>query len=272
MKRISILTMVLLVLGPSVTKARYYGLARYRTRWSIHTQSLISGDVRYSPYAFKYGHSGLVPGDVRYSPYAFSHKNSGLVTDGWYGPYCYPYTPVGLSCPAADAADCDTQRSCGDSAPDEAQVSYAQKVQARRERIRQLKQARGQANAIRQTDGKQIISNYLKGKNIDFRTNRLLCIDDKTISVDFLLKDRNIIIKYWNPVEILALDQKPEYKRNYYERYLESWKDFGGKHQRSGGKIFQIISANPDEISARLTDHHELISAEKVYALDRTAP
>ena len=272
MKRISILTMVLLVVGPSVAKARHYGLARYRTRWSIHTQSLISGDVRYSPYAFKYGHSGLVPGDVRYSPYAFSHKNSGLVTDGWYGPYGYPYTPVGLSCPAADAADCDTYGSCGDSAPDEAQVTYAQKVRARKRRVAQLEQSRRQANATVQADAKQIISDYLKGRNIDFRTNRVLCIDGKTISVDFLLKDRNIIIKYWDPAETLAVEQKAEYKRISYERYLASWKDFAGEYQESGGKIFQIISCEPDEILARLTDYHELISAEKVYALGQTTP
>ncbi|KPL22525.1 MAG: hypothetical protein AMJ75_07885 [Phycisphaerae bacterium SM1_79] len=279
MKRISILTMVVLVVGSSTAKARYYGLARYRTRWSIHTQGLISGDVRYSPYAFRYGHSGLVPGDVRYSPYAFSHKRSGLVSDEWCGSYGYPYALFGSSYRVIHVVGCGDHPSSGasghsrDNLSDQAQLSYAEKVEARKERIRELRESRQQANRLRQTDGKQIIADYLRGKNVDFRTNRLLSIDGKTVSVDFLLEDRNIIIKYWNPAEIVFLDQKPEHKKVLYKNYLEAWKDFCGEYLRAGGKIFQIISADTKEISAKLSLWPDLDDGERMYALaqDRAA-
>lgn len=253
MKRISILTVVLLTVLTSMTKGDYYRYYSWRDRvhWSIHTHGLIPGDVRYSPYARKHGNSGLVPYWVRYSPYAFSHKNpSGLVND-------YASSTSSISYVPQDYSDKDSGRTgyCSNGAyrPGQIQESYEDKVQARKERIGRLKESRGKACVTRQRDGKEIIAQYLRDEKINFRTNRVLSIDDKTISIDFVLEGGNIIIKYWNPMEIVSLEQKPAYKKKIYERYLESWKDFCGKYQRAGGKIYQIISADTDEISAGLT-------------------
>ena len=115
--------------------------------------------------------------------------------------------------------------------------------------------------------GNQIVAAYLRSKNIDFRTNRLLQIDGKTISVDFQLTDRNVIVKYWDPVEILALDQQAQYRKLAYENYLKSWKDFCGQYQREGGKIYSIVSADSAEILAKLTDCSELNGELTTYAL-----
>ena len=98
----------------------------------------------------------------------------------------------------------------------------------------------------------EIISKYLKNNNIDFRIDRILAISNMTISVDFLIKDKNIIIKYWNPEEILLLKQQPEYKRNSYEKYLTEWKGFCQEYMKTGGKIHQIVSAKEQEILAKL--------------------
>ena len=86
MKRISLLTtIVILASVPCLTKARSYFPVRYRTRWSPYAFGLVSGDIKYSPYAFRVGHNGLVPGNVRYSPYAF-----GLISDDvYYSPYAF---------------------------------------------------------------------------------------------------------------------------------------------------------------------------------------
>jgi hypothetical protein len=152
------------------------------------------------------------------------------------------------------------------------QESYAQKVEARKERIERLRQSRQERRMAKARDGKEIISRYLKSKNIDFRTDRILQIEGKTISVDFLLKDKNIIIKYWNPVEIVSLEQQPEYRRNCYEKYLESWKGYCGRYLQTGGKIHQIISADAKEILAKLPLCTELNGDEKTYALAKTEP
>jgi len=257
MKRISILAIVMLTIAPAVTKARSYCPARYRVRWSPYASGLISGDVYYSPYAYQYGHSGLVPGNFRYSPYAYGYKRSGLVADPWGEFAYYPSTIYYDNCHYGSVADCGAHRSSDAlshnlSSLNTMQDSYEQKLEARKENLRRLRESRQEKYIMRAKDGKEIISAYLKIKDIDFRTNRILQIENKTISVDFLLKDRNIIIKYWNPVEILSLEKQADYRRDFYKRYLESWKDFCEKYQRAGGKIYQIISADIEEIIAKL--------------------
>jgi len=73
--------------GGSVAKGYYYGHGygrhswRYRVRWSMHTHSLVPGNLYYSPYAPGHGGTGLIDGHVRYSPYAFGGGRSGLVSD-----------------------------------------------------------------------------------------------------------------------------------------------------------------------------------------------
>jgi len=276
MKRISVLTVLILMILASATKGynyRYYGTWRYRVRWSMHTHSLVPGHVRYSPYAYKYGHPGLVPYWVRYSPYAHSYKHpSGLVNDYASSMSSIYYFPDEFSYKGPGWVACNDSRGardCGNhgSNPDQARESYEQKLEARKDRVKRLRQSRQQRSTSKAKDGKEIIFRYLEGKNIDFRTNRILQIEGKTISVDFLLKDRNTIIKYWNPVEILSLEKQAEYRRNFYEKYLDSWKDFCGEYVKTGGKIYQIVSADVEEISAKLMLCPELNDAEKTYAL-----
>jgi len=248
---------------PVVTRARSYCPVRYRTRWSPYASGLVTGDVYYSPYANKYGQTGLVPGHVRYSPYAYSYKQSGLVVDTAWGFSGYSYTPYYDNCSYHNVTDCGSCQSSGALSHDpsdlaQEQESYQEELEARKERFERLRQSREQKNKIREKDGKEIISCYLKLKNIDFRTNRILQVENKILSVDFILEGKNIIIKYWNPVEILSLEQQPEYRMNFYKRYLETWKDFCGKYQRAGGKIYQVITADTEEILAKLILCHEL--------------
>lgn len=262
MKRISMLAIAMLTIVPSVTKGYYdhaYGSWRYRVRWSPYVFGLVPGEARYSPYAYKYGHSGLVPYWIRYSPYAFSYKHpSGLVDDYassmgsiYYRPDDYSYRNSGL-------VDCDAHRlsyafSHNHSNPSgRMKQSYEKRLRARRAIVEKAKQDRRRINVMRAKDRSEIICGYLRSKNIDFKTNRFLKIDNKTVSVDFLLKDKNIIIKYWNPEEIQSLTHQPEYKRLFYEKYKESSSNFCEEYKKAGGKVYQIESANEREILARL--------------------
>ena len=282
MKRISLFAIVILTIAPGVTKAYIYdygyGSFRYRTRWSPYAFShkrsgLVSGYLRYSPYAFSHKNpSGLVDRDFRYSPYAFSHKNpSGLIHENaGYSPYAFSYKHSGLVADTGYRAcyrtccapvmvvhsvhnwPCAVSRKHSESS-DETKNSYEEKLIARRERIKQLRDSRKQINMAKENDGKEIIYRYLKSRNIDdFETKGLLKINNKTVNVNFLLRDKNIIITYWDLDEVQSLLQQPGYKRNYYERHEQQWKNLCTKYIQTGGKVYLITSADAKEILAKL--------------------
>lgn len=268
MKRISILTIILLMIMTSVGEARRCGYSHssdpYRVRWSIHTQSLISGDVYYSPHAFRFGHTGLVPYWVRYSPYAFSFEHpSGLVNDFASYTRSVNYRPRDYSYKGTSRASCNSGsyvRDCGNNASnlDYNRESYEQKLASRKARARQLREAREQRERIRLEDGSRIVATYLKSRNVDFKTHNYLRIDSQTVSVSFLLEDKNIIVKYWNPDEINLLADKSEYKRNAYIKYLQQWNDFCAEYMSKGGKVCQIVSADQKDICSMLMECQEL--------------
>ena len=259
MKRISLLTIVILAVAPGVSKAYYtYRPVRYRTRWSPYVFShkrsgLISGYVRYNPYAFSHKNpSGLVLDNVRYNPYAFSYGHSGLVSDtGYQACYrtcCAPvmvvhsvhYSPCALSYKRSESSD-------------QTNNSYEEKLIARRERIKKLRDSRKQINMAKANDGKEIICRYLNSRNIDdFEMTGILRINGKMVNVNFLLRDKNIMITYWDLDEVQSLVQQPGYKRNYYEKHEQEWRNLCKKYTQTGGKVYQITSADENEILAKL--------------------
>jgi len=265
MKRISVFTIVMLMLVPGISKARtrYYGISvRFRTRHSPyafshkHPSGLIDGDLQYSPYAVGHYPGGLAPYWLRYSPYAFSNKHpSGLISDhgyyyylpyGYY-PYVYRYRyPGPVDCNPHSYSTSDYEHA---NPSNGTRNSHEEKLRAHRNRI----------NMVRQNDGKEIIYNYLKNKNIDeFQVDRIFSVDNKTVSVNFVFRDKNLIIKYWNPEQLQALLQQPGYKRNFYEKYEQTWMDLYEKHKQAGGKVYHIASANREEILNKLSLCSEL--------------
>jgi len=261
MKRISISAVALLIVMGSMAQGYSYNGydgVRYRVRWSIYAHSLIPGELHYSPYANEYGRTGLIPYWVRYSPYAYSYRHpSGLVDDLaasistiYYRPENYTYSD--FSGPGHLSVRCSYKVVSDTPLPSRGSDSYETKLQNLKIRTQVLDKLRQQRSKITPMDGKDIIAGYLGAQNIDFRTTRILQVEGKTISVDFVLTGRNVLIKYWNPLEILALQHKAEYKQRAYENYLESWKNFCAEFQAAGGKIYQIISSDNDEISTSL--------------------
>ena len=279
MKRISISAVVLLVVTAGVAEARpvygYFGFGynsnRYRTRWSMYTHGLISGDLHYSPYALGHGRTGLAEGHVRYSPYAFGSGRSGLVSDErsrysyGYAPVLYHvvnrYVPVGQSCQSTN-----TSRSSEYGHQSRALKRHRETLEERKARIAALAVARKERSAARANDGKEIITAYLKGNNIPFRITRILSIEGKTVSVDFLVNDGKTIIKYWNPAEIPSKGKQQQLKRKFFENYVQSWKVARDEHLQAGGSVHQIISSDRSEILAKLPQCPDLGGIEKVYA------
>ena len=106
---------------------------------------------------------------------------------------------------------------------------------------------------VKGKDGKEIIYGYLKSRNIDdFKMKGLFKVNNKTVSVDFLLRDKNIMITYRDLGQVQSLSQQSGYKSNYYERHEKAWRNFCEKYIQAGGKVYQIISADEAEILAKL--------------------
>ncbi len=106
---------------------------------------------------------------------------------------------------------------------------------------------------VKVEDGKEIIYRYLKSRNIDdFKMKGLFKVNNKTVSVDFLLRDKNIMITYRDLDQVQSLSQQSGYKRNYYERREKAWRNFCKQYQQAGGKVYQITSADEAEILAKL--------------------
>ena len=258
MKRISLLTIVMLMVASGVAKANIYGYRslRNRVRWSPYAFShkrsgLVSGYLRYSPYAFNHKNpSGLIHEYARYTPYAFSHKNSGLVYDSYsrsYPSYYAPYYRI-WHAPVVYAPNYKHSQSSN-----KANTNYRGKWVARRQIIKQLKDSRMQINMAKAKDAKEIICRYLNSRNInDFEMTGILRIHGKTVNINFLLRDKNIIITYWDLDEVKSLVQQSGYERNYLEKHEQEWKNLCKKYTQTGGNVYPITSADENEILAKL--------------------
>jgi hypothetical protein len=289
MKRISVFTIAILVTLPVVAKASYYPFAsRHRVRWSPYTHGLVYGDVQYSPYAYKrgssglvyrrlqyspyankYGKSKLVYDNVRYSPYAFGYKRSGLISYPWGASYDYHYSrPIQYDGPCVVVYHSKCKPPCPS-------VNRSAKVRHRAKNYNRVSPAvhkpkteqrlRRSSYKVEQKElnAKDVIEAFLTIKNIDYKTNRILSIEKKLISIDFELTDRNIIIKYWNPKEILALKKQKNSRIFYYDNYLESYREFCSEYLRDGGQIHQIVTADNKEILKKLFQLDDLEAEQK---------
>ncbi len=213
MKRIS-LCLALLAWMPSVTEAYYGGY------YGVH----------YSPYALSYYSSGLVPGDVEYTPYAFSYYHSGLVEG--YGVYSYGSAFV---------------------FPVQPFHHVFRPVAVHRVPAVVRRHAQAAPGPVRKPDGIDIIRRHLGNKGFASPCiDRILRVDDQLVSVDFLVRDRNVLIKYWNPQELDRLNTTGGYKQKACAKYKEDWERYAQQYKQRGGEIFTISASEPEAIVAAL--------------------
>jgi len=210
-------TLVLLALMPGISEAYGYG--------SYH------GAVRYSPYALSYRSSGLVSGCVDYTPYALDYRSSGLVSG--YGVYSDTY--VSYAYP--------TGRSFVQRAP---RVSFRPPRPPRRH-------VQNTSRPVRPPDGMDIIRQHLEAKGFtSLHIDHILRIDNQLVSVDVLVGDRNLLVKYWNPQAIQELSTKEEFKQKTYENYQRDSMRVVAQHEEQGREIYRVEAADAQTIVAAL--------------------
>ncbi len=228
--------------------------------WSPYAFGLVCSGAEYSPYAFGIGSNGLVPDGLSYNPYAFGTSSNGLVSSNLiYNSYAFGVGRNGLisDCTAFYQPYCGCRRgyqSCGDSLQRYQPVA-AVSIYPRNDRAKIRQQEQRSKNFT--PGGQGVISSYLKSKGINFRTDRILRIEDRLISVNYLLQDCNVMIKYWNPAEILALENQSNSAKTCYQNYLQSWQQYVSEFRAAGGHVLQIIACDDEEIMANLREIEE---------------
>lgn len=238
MKRISSLILALILCLYCAGSSEGYSSYPYPL-WSPYAFGLVCSGAEYSPYAFGIGSNGLVSGGLIYNSYAFGIGRNGLISDcgAFYHPYC--------GCLRG-------YQSCGEPSQRYQPVATVVTICPRINRANIRQQEQRSKNFT--PGGQAVISSFLKSKGINFRTDRILRIEDRLISVNYLLQDCNVMIKYWNPAEILALENKSYSANACYQNYLQSWQQYVSEFRAAGGQVLQIIACDDPEIMARLRE------------------
>jgi len=137
--------------------------------------------------------------------------------------------------------------------------SYHQRPISRAERLKIQRDSKKQIKTAKEQDGKDIICRYFNSRNIDdFKMTGILKVNGRTININFLLKNKNLLITYWDLDQVQSLLQQPGYHRIYFEKHEKEWKNLCNKYTQAGGKVYPITSADENEILAKLTLCSEL--------------
>ena len=272
MKRISIVIVLAMFASPLGATGRYSS-QRHRVRYSpyafsYHNSGLIPGGVKYTPYAFKTGNSGLVYEGTRYTPYAFNYRNPGLIVDYylWHTPTCAPcqvHSTGGTACVSQPARPARTR-------PANRSASVA-----RRRSGRYASTASEEPRRINATEGSQIIKQQLASRGIDNAdVSRRLSIRNRTAGIAFILRDRNLVIRYSDPETLEAFGAESATNRRVLQRYEQRWGAFAKAFEANGGTVYHVNTSDSSQIVAALDNCDKLVPANvttspaRVYAKD----
>lgn len=266
MKRISILLIMLSIISTN-TRARNYNHIplRNRVQWSPYKQGLVNGYVTYSPYASSYNNNGLAYDWIEASPYAYSYGNSGLLCNGsevspyafnyhnsglvdrytQYSPYAFSYESSGLiyniNSLHSNSVNCNQQQITNSNNKNYTRTGSRQRISSRNAKL----------EAQKTKDPSEAIQDFLKKNNLNYNTGRRLRMNGNTVSMDFVIDDTNIVIKFWNSEIISDLVKQNDNNTKIYENYFESWKEYFAENYRDN-KVFHIFSSDKEDLARQL--------------------
>jgi hypothetical protein len=205
--------------------------------------------VTYSPYALEYGSSGLVPGYMRYSPYALEYGKSGLISDNvQYSPYALGSQHGGLNSDIPYGYQPYTAAGCGYGAAGGQSPGSQELGWPYRGPWPPPSGAEIQGGKTEQ-DQQRVIRDYLDrtcpGR---FEITRLLCVDNQAVCFDVVLKDKNVIVKYWNCKKVESINREADYRQKALTNYMVDWLDYRDRFEAKGGKVYHIASEDTYEL------------------------
>jgi hypothetical protein len=204
--------------------------------FGYHNNGLVSGTTTYSPYALNCRNPGLVDENRSYSPYALSYHNSGLVPNSYSH---YPQKPLEIIVepgPGNYPLVIPQNQSFQSTNPDFKKAIAKENAEEAKKR--------------KENDGIWVIQNYLRSRKIEvFVIDRTFRAENELMSVNFVFRDKKIVIKYWNSKKIESLDRITV---KSYERYKEDWEKLSRDYLEQGYKIHEIRAKDKDETLSSL--------------------
>lgn len=250
MKRISLLAaiMVMTTIASAYNRIPYSCQIRYSPyAFGYGSTGLIPGCIQTSPYAFSTAYpSGLVPDNVRYSPYAFSTRTTGLISDlGWSCPGCWLWFED-LVRPVCDRQPCEGPKQ----ELAQAELPYAAQAPC-------YAYIPGpQRKPTDRTDQARLVMDYLKNTIPGrFRISNIMSMDNQMLSFDVILEDQKVLIKYWNGPKIQSVRRRSDYKTKAWQRYMASWLDFSRMFEAAGGRICHAASEDNFELLSTVASY-----------------
>ncbi len=258
MKRKSILVLIVCLATQQIAIARYRLPSEHRIRYSMHafghkSSGLVSGHVRYSPYAFGVNNrSGLVNAWTRYSPHAFGTKHNGLISE--WGPRATTGRPENV---------CDLNQQKLTKAIDRLSHSIDRIHSNRQINQHGTYTTHSSRRYTTQTvnladltsDNPRLLMRAFLNTLIpgQFRVSNLLRVDQEVVSFNVVIENRNLIIKYWNPVIIRSINEASDQKTEQLSDYMKAWVAVENFYDKNGDRVVHIVSADQEKILMALT-------------------
>ncbi len=241
--------LIILLMFPMIIQARHYVPHDCRVRYSPYAfgpgkSGLVPGDFEYNPYAFSLRSNGLVPGNVQYNPYAFGVGKTGLISeDGCCYP-CYPYAGID------DAVGMESAARRFERAVD----SLVKTIESHEDAAAYHPGHTDTHNhcrdiAAKDYDARTVARKYLKQRCPQaFTITRILSIDGETVSFDIVLTEYHTIVKYWNPQKIQTVRQNNDFKTKALNRYMCSWANLRKQYAQNGNQIVHIATGDTKDM------------------------
>ena len=77
-------------------------------------------------------------------------------------------------------------------------------------------------------------------------------MDDEAVCFDIVLKDENMVVKYWNGRKIEAIHRQGGFREKALTNYLVDWMTFRDRFEADGGKVRHIASEDTYELLCEL--------------------
>jgi hypothetical protein len=117
--------------------------------------------------------------------------------------------------------------------------------------------------ARRRANGLYVIRQYLRDRGCsNVGINHLLRIDGIVVSVNFTLRDKSLIIKYWNSTVLDSLEAGDDCRAKAVARHQEEWERLARTHKQTGGDIYTVCATEQAAIIAALDACERLAPSE----------
>jgi hypothetical protein len=262
MKRISLLVLVALAASPEFSWARHYvpyttGIRYSPYAFGLKSSGLIPGSVHFNSYAFGTEHHGLTSDRVRFSPYAFSTKHSGLIST--VGCDFVPCTPW-FSDSRSEARELSRAiNTLSESVKPNNRSPYTTRTALRMRTAPRRRVSRRRRSYSSNDQTSMIGEHLMKVIPGQYKITHLLRTNKDTISFDIVLKEKNLVIKYWNQAKIESMNEKAEPKeKQVYTDYINTWAEFANRVELAGGTVVHLACKDQDQILGELATHLEV--------------